>query len=140
MAYYGEYTYTLDAANRIIVPTRFREQLGAEAVIYRSIDGCLFIYDTPEFQNIIAPLKTQARTAVGREKLRRFYSDVSAVSVDRNGRLVLPAECIAHAGLKDEVILLGADNRIEVWDKSLYLENIGNKDEISEADYPEVEF
>ncbi len=140
MAYFGEYTYTLDSANRIIVPSRFREQLGAEIVIYRSIEGCLFIYDTPGFEAIIAPLRAQSRTVAGREKLRRFYSDVSAVSLDRNGRLVVPAECIEHAGLKDEVIILGVDNHLEVWDKKTYLANIGDKEAASADDYPDIAF
>ena len=140
MAYFGEYTYTLDAANRLIVPSRFREQLGGEIVIYRSIDGCLFIYDMPGFEAVIAPLRAQSRTAEGRERLRRFYSDVSAVSLDRNGRLVVPAECIAHAGLKDEVIILGVDNHIEVWDKAAYTANLGDKGALSADDYPDIEF
>ena len=77
---------------------------------------------------------------MGREKLRRFYSDVSAVSLDRNGRLVVPAECIAHAGLKDEVIILGVDNHLEVWDKKAYLENLGDKESAAADEYPDVEF
>lgn len=140
MAYFGEYTYTLDSANRIIVPSRFREQLGSEILIFRAAEGCLFIYDTPGFEAIIAPLKAQSGTALGREKLRRFYSDVSAVSLDRNGRLVVPAECIAHASLKDEVIILGVDNHIEVWDKALYTANVGDKELLGADEYPNVIF
>lgn len=140
MAYFGEYSYTLDSANRLILPSRFREQLGSEIVMYRSEDGCLFVYDNLNFETVIAPLKAISRTEVGREKLRRFYSDVSAVSVDRNGRLVVPAECIAHAGLKDEVIVLGLNNRIEIWDKAKYAEHIGSKGELLADDYPDIEF
>lgn len=140
MAYFGEYSYTLDAANRIIVPSKFREQLGTEIVIYKAIEGCLFIYDTPGFETVIAPLKAQSRTELGREKLRRFYSDVALVSLDRNGRLVVPAECIEHAGLKDEVIILGVHNHLEVWNKAAYEAQIGDKEALAADDYPDVEF
>ena len=140
MAYFGEYTYTLDAANRIIVPSRFREQLGTEVVFYRAIEGCLYVYDIPGFEEVIAPLKPLSRTDVGREKLRRFYSDVSAVSLDRNGRLVVPQECIAHASLKNEVIILGMNNHLEVWDKDAYQAAIGDKSLALADEYPEVEF
>ena len=114
MAYFGEYTYNLDAANRLIMPSRYREQLGTDVVLYRSPDGCLFVYDMPAFEAVIAPLKPLSRTELGREKLRRFYSDVSNVAMDRSGRLVVPAECIAHAALKDEVIVLGVKPSISV--------------------------
>ena len=53
---------------------------------------------------------------------------------------MVPAECIAHAGLKDEVIILGVDNHLEVWDKKAYLENLGDKDLITAEEYPDVEF
>ncbi|MCH5198176.1 MAG: division/cell wall cluster transcriptional repressor MraZ [Oscillospiraceae bacterium] len=140
MAYFGEYSYTLDSANRLILPSRFREQLGGEIVMYKSSDGCLFVYDNLNFEKVIAPLKAISRTEVGREKLRRFYSDVSPVSVDRNGRLVVPAECIAHASLKDEVIILGLENRIEIWNKTIYLARMGNKNDLLADDYPDIEF
>ncbi len=140
MAYFGEYNYTLDSANRIIVPSRFREQLGNEVVFYRAIEGCLYVYDIPGFEAVIAPLKTLSRTDAGREKLRRFYSDVSAVSLDRNGRLVVPAECIEHAGLKNEVIILGFNNHLEVWDKARYTETLGDKSLTLADEYPDVEF
>ena len=140
MAYFGEYAYTLDAANRIIVPSRFREQLGTEVVIYKAIEGCLFIYDTPGFETVIAPLKAQSRTELGREKMRRFFSDVSLVSLDRNGRLVVPAECIEHAALKNDVIILGVYNHLEVWDKTAYEAQIGDKTAVAADDYPDVEF
>ena len=140
MAYFGEYTYTLDSANRIIVPSRFREQLGNEVVFYRATEGCLYVYDIPGFEAVIAPLKALSRTDAGREKLRRFYSDVSAVSLDRNGRLVVPAECIEHAGLKNEVIILGFNNHLEVWDKARYTEALGDKTLAPADEYPDVEF
>lgn len=140
MAYYGEYNYTLDASNRIILPSRFRESLGTEIILYKAIEGCLFLYDLSTFDQITAPLKSLSRTNEGREKLRRFYSDVATVSVDRSGRLVVPAECIEHAGLKDEVVVLGTNNKIEVWSKEAYLRNLGEKSMLLEDEYPEVEF
>ena len=140
MAYFGEYSYSLDSANRVIAPSRFREQLGAEAILYRAPEGCLFLYDAPGFEQILASVKGYAKTELGREKLRLFYSDVSAVSVDRNGRFVIPAECIAHAGLKDDVIILGVNNHIELWDKAEYQKKLGGKEDASEAEYPEIEF
>ncbi|MBQ7637458.1 MAG: division/cell wall cluster transcriptional repressor MraZ, partial [Clostridia bacterium] len=82
MAYFGEYSYTLDSANRLILPSRFREQLGSEILVYKAQVGCLFVYDNENFNQIIAPLRAKYRSDEGRDKLRRFYSDVTPVSVD----------------------------------------------------------
>ena len=139
MAFFGEYSYTLDSANRVIAPSRFREQLGTEAVLYKAPEGCLFLYDGPTFSAIADRVKAQARTKDGRERLRRFYADVYPVSVDRNGRFVVPAECIAHAALKDEVIILGVNNHVEIWDKPSYTKNLSGG-ETDADDYPEIEF
>ena len=140
MAYFGEYNYTLDSANRLIMPSRYREQLGTEIIIYKSNDGCLFVYDNDNFQQILAPLRAYGGTDIGREKLRHFYSDTTPVSIDRNGRLVVPADCIAHASLKDEVVILGANNRIEIWDKTIYTERMGDKSMLLADDYPDIIF
>ena len=137
MAYFGKYNYTLDAANRIIVPSRFREALGVEAVFFKAEDGCLYLYDTPEFQRVIAPLKPLSRTNEGRQQLRLVMERVIAVSVDRNGRLVIPADCVEHASLKSEVTILGADNRIEVWDKDLYSKAMAG---METAELPDIQF
>ena len=138
MAYFGYYNYTLDAANRIIVPSRFREQLGAEAVFYKSGDGCLFLYESPAYEAILEPVRHLSRTEDGREQMRtKIYAKSAAVSVDRNGRLVVPADCIEHAGLKSEVVILGADKRIEVWDKDAYAAHIAKAETM---DDPDIEF
>ena len=140
MPYLGEYHYTLDASNRIILPSRFREPLGSDIILFKAEEGCLYIYDAAAFEKITAPLAPLSRTHEGREKLRRFYSDVSPVSLDRSGRLVVPADCIEHAALKDDVVVLGTNNKIEVWDAGRYEETIGDKSLLTLDEYPEVEF
>ena len=140
MAYFGEYDYTLDASNRVILPSRFREPLGSEIILYNANEGCLFIYDQSTFEQITQPLAALTKTDEGRLLVRRFYSDATPASLDRSGRLVVPAECIEHAGLKEEVVVLGAGNRIELWDKAAYRKNVGEKAELAVGDYPEIAF
>lgn len=139
MAYYGESFHTLDSAKRLIVPTRFRDALGNEVIVFKAEDGCLFLYDVARFDEITAQLDAYSRTAADREKVRLFYSSVSQVSVDRTGRIVLPADCMEHAGITAEVALLGAKTRIELWDKALYLSKTGNKDALPASMFPEIE-
>ncbi|MBQ7688064.1 MAG: division/cell wall cluster transcriptional repressor MraZ [Clostridia bacterium] len=139
-AYWGESFHTLDGANRLIVPARFREGLGSEIILYKAVEGCLFLYDVPHFSEITAQLDALSATQEGREKMRLFYADVISVSVDRTGRIVLPADFAAHAGLKTDVALLGLRDRIELWDKDAYLAANGDKDSLPAASFPEIRF
>ena len=46
----GEYNHTIDAKGRLIIPSKFREVLGDEFVVTKGMDGCLFVFDDPEWQ------------------------------------------------------------------------------------------
>lgn len=139
LAYYGESFHSLDSAKRLIVPTRFRDALGNEIIVFKAEDGCLFLYDTARFDEITAQLDAYSRSASEREKLRLFYSCVTQLSVDRTGRIVLPADCLEHAGITTEVALLGAKNRIELWDKETYIAKTGDKAALPASMFPEIE-
>lgn len=138
MAYWGESFHSLDGANRLIVPARFREALGAEIILYKAPEGCLMLYDTPRFEEIASQLDALSGTERGREMIRLFYADAQAVSVDRAGRIVIPAEFAEHAGIKTDVALLGLRNRIELWDRDAYLARVGDRDALPQADFPEI--
>ncbi len=139
MAYWGLSYHSLDAANRLIVPARFREALGSEIILYRAEEGCLFLYDQPRFEEIAAKLDNYSRNPTLRKAARMFFEDVTAVSVDRTGRIVLPAECIAHAGIRTEVALLGANKRIELWDREAFDAQLAEKDALPADQYPDIE-
>ena len=139
MAYWGLSYHSLDSANRLIVPARFRESLGSEIIVYKAIEGCLFLYDQQRFGEIAAQLDAYSRDPLRREAARMFFSDVSSISVDRTGRIVLPAECIAHAGLQTEVALLGANRRIELWDKDAFENKLAGKESLPADRYPDIE-
>ena len=138
MAYWGESFHTLDGANRLIVPARFRDGLGAEIILFKASEGCLILYDIPRFEEVTAQLDALSGTERGREMIRLFYADALAVSVDRAGRIVIPAEFAAHASIKTDVALLGLKNRIELWDKDTYLARIGEKNALPQSAFPEV--
>lgn len=139
MAYWGLSFHSLDSANRLIVPARFRESLGSEIIVYKAIEGCLFLYDQQRFGEVAAQLDAYSRDPLRREMARAFYMEVSNLSVDRTGRIVLPADCIAHADLKTEVALLGANRRIELWDKDVFEAKLAAKDSLPASEYPDIE-
>ena len=60
----GEYNHTIDAKGRLIIPSRFREQLGSEFVVTKGLDGCLFVYPNEEWARIEEKLKSVDRKSV----------------------------------------------------------------------------
>ena len=68
----GEYSHTIDAKGRLIVPSKFREQLGEEFVVTKGLDGCLFVYENSEWKSFEEKLHALPLTMPTRENLQDF--------------------------------------------------------------------
>ena len=120
----GEYNHTIDAKGRLIVPSKFREQLGDEFVVTKGLDGCLFAYDNSEWKNFEEKLQKLPLTNPNARKFSRFFlAGASACEVDKQGRILLPAVLRSFAGLEKEVALVGVGSRIEIWSRENWLES-----------------
>ena len=118
----GEYNHTIDAKGRLIVPSKFREQLGDEFVVTKGLDGCLFVYDNTEWKNVRREV-TGTPLPIRCQKISRFFlAGASACEVDRQGRILLPSVLRDFAGLEKEVVLVGVGSRIEIWNKATWAE------------------
>lgn len=112
----GEYQHNIDAKGRLIVPSKFREELGEKFVVTRGMDGCLFGYPLNEWSQLEAKLqemplaKKDARTFV-----RFFYSAATECEIDKQGRINIPANLRTHASLEKGCVVIGVSNRIEIW-------------------------
>ena len=85
----GEYSHTIDAKGRLIVPSRFREQLGDEFVVTKGLDGCLFVYENSEWRSFEEKLHALPLTNANARKFTRFFlAGASACEVDRQGRIL----------------------------------------------------
>lgn len=112
----GEFHHNIDAKGRLIVPAKFREQLGASFVLTRGMDGCLFGYPEDEWEKLQTQLKGLPLTKKDARTFTRFlYSAATVCDVDKQGRINIPAPLIAHAELKKACVLVGVSERIEVW-------------------------
>ena len=120
MAFWGYSENTIDTANRLIVPMRFRAGLGESVAIYRAPEGCLFLYSEEEISRVVEHLETNSNSLTGRDANREFFDSICVVPVDRNFRIVIPAECMEYAGLGSEVALLGVKRYVELWDRETY--------------------
>ncbi|MBE5906394.1 MAG: division/cell wall cluster transcriptional repressor MraZ [Lachnospiraceae bacterium] len=130
----GEYNHSIDAKGRVIVPSKFREQLKDEFVITKGFDGCLYGYTMEEWANIEEKFKTVTLTSKDARKfLRFFFSGAATCEVDKQGRILIPTNLREYAGLEKDIVTAGVFSRIEIWSKERWLENTyEDMDEIAE--------
>ena len=115
----GEYSHSVDAKGRIIMPAKFREILGEEFVVTKGLDGCLFVYPNKEWENIENKFREIPLTTKDARKFSRFFfAGAADCEVDRQGRVLIPSVLREFAGLNKEVVLVGVLNRIEIGAKS----------------------
>lgn len=127
----SEYNHTVDAKGRLIVPSKFREQLGDGFVVTKGMDGCLFVYandDWNAFEQKLTSLPLINKEA--RKFARFFLAGAAQVEVDKQGRILLPANLREFASLEKDVVLVGVGSRIEIWSR----ENWVNMDADSDMD------
>ncbi len=121
--FYGEYHHSVDDKGRIIMPAKYREQLGV--VFYVTIDlwgkeeeACLCVYPEESFRALTNKLRTIGASAQENRKLyRKFYSHVQDTQTDKQGRVMISPELRQHAGLDKDIVLAGQDDHIEIWDQ-----------------------
>ena len=120
--FYGEYAHTIDRKGRLIVPAKFRQALKEHDVkslfLTRGLDGCLFLFPESEWRLAENRFKQIPFTkAEGRKFNRLFFSGAAEVTVDGLGRLLVPKTLKEFAEIKQDVVIVGVSNRMEVWAK-----------------------
>ena len=130
----GEYNHTIDAKGRLIVPAKYREELGETFVITNGNDGCLNIYTEEAWETFLGKLQLLPSNRDKREIIRAFVSQANPVELDKQGRILIPPALREHAELKKDVVLAGAIDKIEVWDKDNWEAetSVSDIDDISE--------
>ena len=120
----GEYNHTIDAKGRLIIPSKFREQLGEEFVLTKGLDGCLSIYPMNEWEAFEEKLRALPLTNKNARTFSRFFvAGATTCELDKQGRILVPQTLREFAGLEKDVVLTGNLNRIEVWSKEKWSEN-----------------
>lgn len=112
----GRYNHTVDPKGRLSIPAKYREVLGEEFVVSKGMDGCLFVYandDWKVFEQKLASLPLINQEA--RQFARFFLSGAQYVTVDKQGRILVPQDLRDFAELEKDVVLAGMGSRIEIW-------------------------
>jgi MraZ protein len=137
----GTFTRSLDEKQRIAIPKRLRDALG-EGVdvlfVTPGNDGSLNIYTEVELSQVAERL---AASSPAQQEVRAFgrlfYARAERVELDSQGRIRIPPELAQTAGLEKDVVLLGVQNHMELWDKTRWEAYLAGQqpryDEIAEA-------
>ena len=113
----GSFSHNIDVKGRMNFPTKLRELLGESFIITKGLDNCLFVYSVSEWAVLEEKIKSLPLSK-GRNLQRFFFSGASEVEADKQGRILIPQHLREYAGLEKDVMVIGASNRAEIWDKS----------------------
>ena len=130
----GEYHHNIDEKGRLIIPSKIRYELGEEFIVTRGLDNCLFVYPKEAWNNIIAEYKKLPNTKDARNFMRFFLSGATICTFDKQGRINIPVPLTAYADLIKECIIIGVDDRLEVWSKKRWEEFVSE----NEPNYSEI--
>lgn len=112
----GEYHHSIDEKGRIIIPSKFRNELGESFVVTRGIEKCLFIYSLPEWEKIVTKLKSLPFTKKDARNFTRFFlSGATTVEFDKQGRINISGPLASYANLEKECVVVGVNDRLEIW-------------------------
>ncbi|RKW71657.1 division/cell wall cluster transcriptional repressor MraZ [Galactobacter caseinivorans] len=113
----GTYTPRLDEKGRLILPAKYRDELGNGLVLTRGQERCIYVFSAREFERVHEQLQGSSMTSKqARDYIRVFLSGASDEQPDKQGRVTIPPPLRQYAGLEREVTVIGAGNRAEIWD------------------------
>lgn len=119
----GEYNHSLDTKNRIIIPSKFREELGKNFIITKGLDGCLYVYPKSQWEVLQKKLETLPLTNKNaRAFVRFFFSGAHELELDKQGRTLIPQNLLEYGQIQKEIVSIGVSNRIEIWSKEKWTE------------------
>lgn len=115
----GEYHHSLDDKKRLIIPSKLREDLGDYVIVTRGLEDCLFIYSQSAWNDIVIKLKTLPFTKKdARSFTRLFLSGATVCEFDKQGRITLKEPHTNYASLIKDCVIVGVNDRIEIWSKA----------------------
>lgn len=122
----GEHDHALDDKNRLTLPAKLRQSFSDGAVVARGMDGCLAVYTREGWNSFVerrlAGLNPFSKEA--RQMRRYIFAGASETELDKQGRVMIPPPLVEHAGLGREVVVAGVGDRLEIWSRAAWREQI----------------
>jgi MraZ protein len=121
IAFSGEFQHGIDEKGRLVIPVKYRDSLGGKYMLSKGFEGCLFAYPMDEWAKLEKKLDSLiVFDRRYRDFKRRFFSGSDTCEIDRQGRTLITLEFRRHAKLDKEVYIVGAGERLEIWDKETW--------------------
>ena len=118
MQLHGEFQHHIDTQGRVAIPARYRDVFKAGVFVTKGFDPCVWVFSPDEWENYSARYAaTSPNSRQARILRRRVFGSTFELELDRQGRAVIPQPLRQYAGLKDEVVIVGAGTWLEIWDK-----------------------
>ena len=138
----GEFTCKVDNKGRMMLPSKFRDELGEqEFVITRGLDNCIDLFPIEEWKNIEDKLKKLQTTNSKHRAYQRFVmSAATKTEFDNQGRLNIPTSLMEHAQIDKKIIVTGMNDKIEIWSEELWKQYIQKTGESIEDLVDEINF
>lgn len=115
--FWGEYAHQIDKKGRLIIPARYRAKLNDRAILTRGLDHNLVIYPEHTWEQVTQQIHDLPITHPTSRALRRLlFSGAIELSLDRQGRILLPPHLRSYASLEDKILLVGMETYIELWE------------------------
>ena len=134
--FFGSYSYNIDDKGRIVIPSKFRQEAGEKLYLMRGFDGCISLYKTEDFIRYVEEVKKLPKeNAKSRAYLRLLLSSTVELSIDKQGRSLIPKETLKKFGFDNNIAIMfvGQIDHIEVWQ----LEEWENYQKLHEDSYEE---
>ena len=130
----GEYQHSIDGKGRVILPAKFRDELGEKFFITKGLDSCLFVFSAEEWESFSDRLRQLSLAkSEARAFLRFFFGGASELECDKQGRVLIPPSLREYGECKKDLIVVGVGNRIEIWDQEKWNEyNSGMISEVTQ--------
>jgi MraZ protein len=117
----GEFQHSLDDKGRLIVPAKFREDLGEKFIVTRGLDNCLFVYPRTQWKILEDKIKELPTShADTRAFVRLFFSGAVEAELDKQGRIVIPQHLREHARIERDVYVIGVSTKVEIWSREAW--------------------
>ncbi len=127
----GTYYNSIDSKNRLIVPSKHRDQLAGKCVLTKGLDTCLYIYSIKDWEKQMDKIAELPESDPKiRAFIRHFCANATECEFDKQGRIVIPQPLIDYAHINKELVTMGAMKKVEVWSKEVWEtpDNEGNMD------------
>jgi len=119
----GEYSHSVDAKGRLIIPAKLRDGLGERFIATKGLDKCLFVFPLKEFEAFSERLRgLGTSSSQARAFNRLFFSGATECELDPQGRILVPANLREYAGIDKDCVIVGVENRVEIWAQERWAE------------------